>query len=498
MAVIDSISALANAENDEMIIETNNLNKAYLGVLYFAAVHFFFREFFQAVSLATLGLFSTWLFDATNWFDIAYIILILFWSICMEKQLLSLHSFQVGAAITVMVFWVNVLRKCIARKVVSILFGNSVVISSTIPGTNSLDLLPSLVFLKGIMVGFAVFVGGVVYVVKRLAAFFLALLIILLSFAQIFYTIFRMTGDPNDKESGCSSTYSSFYISQPWEPAELEVCAVGDPNDCVIIEPDSCEPNNSNPWCSFWTSFYKTYSMLLGEVDDDDFAGSRLATFFFCLYMFGVVIVLANVLIAIVTDSYSVIKNERAAVVFWSNRLDFVAEMDVIGSHVHNRCKRFINTDDSNWEERLGEIWNKFMYLFDDTEQRRHHGISPEFIAFNILRVGIVCVVIPLWIILGAVTVGLLWPPQVREYLLTSQLTRASKKGEEDAARLENVARLRQDVSAFHQELKDDIDRAREELSNIRVFLSDTKLGISREMKDLSRIVNELYGNTLD
>ena len=34
--------------------------------------------------------------------------------------------------------------------------------------------------------------------------------------------------------------------------------------------------------------------------------------FFFCLYMFGVVIVLANVLIAIVTDSYGVIKNERA------------------------------------------------------------------------------------------------------------------------------------------------------------------------------------------
>jgi len=35
--------------------------------------------------------------------------------------------------------------------------------------------------------------------------------------------------------------------------------------------------------------------MLLGEVDDNDFEDSSWATFFFCVYMFGVVIVLANV-----------------------------------------------------------------------------------------------------------------------------------------------------------------------------------------------------------
>lgn len=61
-----------------------------------------------------------------------------------------------------------------------------------------------------------------------------------------------------------------------------------------------------------WSSTYKTFSMLLGEVDDNDFKGNKWAVFFFCMYMFGVVIVLANVLIAIVTDSYGVIKNERA------------------------------------------------------------------------------------------------------------------------------------------------------------------------------------------
>jgi Ion transport protein len=308
--VIDSIDDRSNtAENHNA---TTSLNHGYLAVLYVAAIYFAFRELVQAVSLATLGLFSTWLSDATNWFDIVYIILILFWSICMEKQTLSLYSFRVGAALTVMVFWVNVLRKSLERKSSSSRFYNDALIPCIFGLTlriQPLYLPPLLVFLKGIMVGFAVFVGGVVYVVKRLAAFFLALLIILLAFAQIFYTIFRMTGDPDDPDSGCYTTNSTVYIYHPW--ILEEVCGFED-STCVHPEPGSCEPSNINPWCTFWTSFYKTYSMLLGEVDDDDFAGNTLATIFFCLYMFGVVIVLANVLIAIVTDSYSVIKNERA------------------------------------------------------------------------------------------------------------------------------------------------------------------------------------------
>lgn len=53
-----------------------------------------------------------------------------------------------------------------------------------------------------------------------------------------------------------------------------------------------------------------------------------IAQFLYIAFAFLVVILLSNVLIAIVTDSYGVIKNERSAMVFWANRLDFVAEMD--------------------------------------------------------------------------------------------------------------------------------------------------------------------------
>ena len=169
--------------------------------------------------------------------------------------------------------------------------------------------------MKSMIVGFAVFVGGVIYVVKRLTAFIGALTIILLAFTQIFYTLFRQMGEycPMGTSNGIPSIYVQFYTNV------TEVCAADDPTDCVDPAPKTCEPINDNPWCNFGTSFIRVYTMLLGEVDETDFGNNKWATFFFALFMFGVVIVLANVLIAIVTDSYSVIKNERAG------ELSFVA-----------------------------------------------------------------------------------------------------------------------------------------------------------------------------
>jgi len=86
----------------------------------------------------------------------------------------------------------------------------------------------------------------------------------------------------------------------------------------------------NSEFCEFGTSLFRVFEMLLGEVNEDDFKEDGLAIFFFYLFMFLVVILLANILIAIVTDSYGVIQNERAAIVFWSNRLDYTAEKDAI------------------------------------------------------------------------------------------------------------------------------------------------------------------------
>ena len=321
-----------------------------------------------------------------------------------------------------------------------------------------------------------------------------------------------------------------------------------DEENCVCSKLESCEPTNDNPWCNFWTSFYRCYTMLLGEVTEQDFFGSEMATVFFAAFMFGVVILLANVLIAIVTDSYSVIKNERAgenicsnllglvcfvsfcfhcdmnclrttfvifilyfvpaliyplhcviilsaqtAVVFWSNRLDFVAEMDVIS----NSFLRFRRKEDTvatfDEEDTFGrELWKKFMYLFEEEVANEDHGvISLEFVIYSLLRLFTAIFIIPVWIVLGAVTFGMLWPPQVREQLLTGRLTRRSTT--EVTNRMNQVLTLRQDLASFHTEIIMDMDRGRDEIEDIKIHLQGAKTEINIEMNKVKETVTELF-----
>lgn len=190
------------------------------------------------------------------------------------------------------------------------------------------------------------------------------------------------------------------------------------------------------------------------------------------------------------------------AVVFWSNRLDFVAETDVIGSNVSSGWKRLTGTESDESDDGvsmsfiLGEIWKKFIYLYDDSDYHSN-GIDVEFILLNLLRLGIACVIIPLWLIVGFGTLGILWPPQVREYLLTSSVSLQSEKGEEETYRLEKCETLRRDVEAFQNEVRKDIDQGKEDVLNLRMLVSDARAEIATEMKDVKRIVMELYENNL-
>ena len=271
LAVIESL----NVRNTDAIEFDHRL----LIPLYLAASWFVLREMVQVISLASLGLFKTWLNDPINWFDISYFFLIYFWAVVMTSEALNNTLFQFGTCVTCGVLWFAL-----------------------------------VLFLRNHFVGFAVFVGGVVYVVKRLFVFLVSLIIILVMFSQIFSTIFRQSGT-------CglgSEVYPNPYTKKPLDCTNNEITGQ---SECVQTEYfhtfETCEPTNQHPWCNFWTSFLKSYTMLLGEVDDAVFRDAEpnvtsLANFFYGLFMFSVVIVLANVLIAIVTDSYGVIKNERS------------------------------------------------------------------------------------------------------------------------------------------------------------------------------------------
>jgi hypothetical protein len=412
----------------------NQISGAFLSPLYIGAGYFLVREIIQMISLISLKSFNIWIYDGSNWLNVAFIVLVLYWTILMQTGMGDREAFRTGTALSVIVLWLKVLA-----------------------------------FLRNMLIDFAVFAGGVFYVFRRLVAFLTALMIILIGFSQMFVTVFQQT----------------------------DYCI-----DFVNVTKSECptdENKETRPFCNYWTSFLSVYTMLLGEVDETFFETSRVATFFFIIFMFLVVILLANVLIAIVTDSYKVIQDERAAIVFWTNRLDFVAEMDAIanGPWKHNIRKFFGAKDTSDHNGHVDvsfgkEFWKRLMDLFEDEVDDNF--MSVEFWAYIFLRVVAFVFIIPAWIALGIFSAGWLWPPQLREYIFTSTVSKHSSESErEDELRKTQVLMLQREVKELAEEMTQELKVDRIQVVQMKSAVADRRAEIAGEMKHIKRIMTMLF-----
>jgi ankyrin repeat protein len=152
-------------------------------MLYVGASYFLFRELIQIVALWSLGSVTSWFYDTTNWLDMAVITMCFYYAILMSHGSgtdddwgIGAKEFRSGCAFTKGVLW-----------------------------------LAMIYFLKSTQVDFAVFLGGVFYVVQRLVAFLLAVGVILLAFAQMFFIVYRQEPvctfklcDPDDPLQNCT------------------------------------------------------------------------------------------------------------------------------------------------------------------------------------------------------------------------------------------------------------------------------------------------------
>jgi ankyrin repeat protein len=208
--------------------------------LFVGASYFLLRELVQLFSLIQLGSFSSWWLDAQNWLDVAVIFLVSYYAVLMleEGSGIDNNKFRSGVAFTQGILYLDV-----------------------------------IVYLKSTYVDFAVFVGGVLHVVQRLSAFLIAVAVILLAFAQMFYFIY----------------------------VDTILCA--DPGD----------PECDFPHCNFEFSLLKVYTMMMGEIGNERRYSvgptSLVAQLLYVSYAFLVVILLSNVLIAIVSIAANSVLN---------------------------------------------------------------------------------------------------------------------------------------------------------------------------------------------
>jgi hypothetical protein len=442
---------------EESSIPGNKLIPLYLGVVYF-----FIREFIQIVSLISLKSVDLWLYSIGNWLNVAFIFLVLYWTVLMQLGTGERNRFQTGVALSVTILWLKLLA-----------------------------------FLRNMLIEFAVFVGGLFYVLRRLVAFIMASTISLVAFSQMFYTVFQQT------EYCQHQLYSTL---------------TGD----EILSLEQCDNGLLAEFCHSFYTFLALYTMYLGNVNDNKFndyfqyshnsSGYYFpghifsnATFLYIIFIFLVCILMSNVLIAIVIDRYKVIQDKRATIVFWTNRLDFVAEMDAIANGPwKSRFKRSFGfgkggneADGEGGPASLGhswgkEFWKRLMDLFED--EIDEGVVSFEFVCYTLLRVVTAVFVIPLWLTLGIFTVGWLWPPQVREFVFTSTVTKFSSVSEkENELRKTQVKQLEQEVNVLRDDLLQELALGRTLVIQMKALVAERKQEIMNEMKQIKRIMTMLF-----
>jgi len=460
-----------NGEAIEVPIpEETTLEHIFRYGLFLGVAYFLLRELTQLASLVGLGLgLGSWFVDTTNWLDVMVISMVgTFAALMSDPEGLKADgnpenlwgadkkAFRAGCAFTKMVLWVAVVY-----------------------------------FLKSLSINFAVFLDGVIYVVKGLVAFIMAVFCILLAFSLMFYILYR-------EEEMCDE--------------ELMKTVSND------AHPD-CEP--SFPHCEFGISLLKTYSMMMGEIGSETrYDGIIMAQILYILYAFFVVILLSNVLIAIVTDSYEFIQNDRAAIVFWTNRLDFVAETDGIQSiilgcfgcgpsskgaagaptRVQERPggTTILDGDDDDEienQEIMGYIWASITGLFTDTHYYEDEKVSfwnIEFWVFAAYQCFALLVVIPVWIVLGIVTVGILWPPQVREYMLLQSETGQVSQQSRERQKLEQLREIQNDIAQLKAEIQKEIENDRSDMIRMKMDVENNQAEVLSDLQQIKELMTTL------
>jgi len=343
--------------------------------------------------------------------------------------------------------------------------------------------IKTMLFLRSLSVEFSVFTNGMLNVLVGLKVFFIALILFVLMF---------------------TTSFKALFFKSPW-----------------CKEPD----NESEPLCQpgasgTWQAFLFTFNMLLGEVQSDPFIAnadkSPTSVIFFVLFMVVVVVLLANVLIAIVTEHYSLVRNERASIVFWRDRLDFIAEMDALTNFLFNFTNKFSkdksvpHSDLVSQENQDSSIasntipsrsrdedkyydhntWDGLMEIFEPSDDLLL--FSWEFFLLTLLRL-CALIAIPIWLVLGFIPFGLLLPGQVRRRMLSTKSDNDKVGGNQNDYRLNQLKVMHKGMKQWQESVEIEMASDRKNVIVIKNTVMELQSDVMRQMKEIKQIMTMLF-----
>jgi hypothetical protein len=438
LAIVEAV----NIRFQETTEDIPALSKRLLYPLYIGATYFLCREVVNLLSLLSLGALRSWAREPSTFLNVLYIFALFFWTIHMDRGSLAKEFFRFGVAMSILLIWAKFLG-----------------------------------YLRNMLIDFAVFTGGVFHVIRRLAAFLVCLTIILVAFSRMFFTLFRQSDYCRGDNPANDWTEES--VLNDLRSDKLAIHA----------------------WCDSWDSFLKVFTFLLGDIDGTLFDDNPVALALFVFFVFLVVILLANVLIAIVADSYKIIQDQRSAIVFWTNRLNYIAQMDAIANGPWKRLmyeglgmkqpiKKFGSSETTNIFGK--DQWDALMHFIEAEIEGTVFVVG--YLAVVLLRIFVLVCVIPAWVVLGICTAGWLWPPQIREYVLTSAVSRHNSESEkEEELRSTQLVKMKAEIVALGEELRQELALDRAQVIQTKSLMAQRKAEIEREMKNVKRLLVMLF-----
>jgi len=437
LTVKKSLTLRFKEKLEEPIIDIKELIVLIVGISYF-----FIREMIQIMSFISMKAVSIWFYDVSSWLNVFFVALIGFWTAMMNTGGLDNDLFRTGTALTVAIIWFKF-----------------------------------VIFFRQTFQTFAVFWGAMIYILRRLTFFVMAMVIFLIAFTQMFTT---------------EKMHTRYYNEACFPLLNATVKNERAPQCTPDPEPYA--------YCNYFRTFLHMLTMLLGEVDDGEFT-EPFDLLFFLLFMVLMVVILATVLIAIVTDSYKIVQTQRSAIVFWTNRLHFVAQVDAISSGFQNEhFRRRLGTKKYRYEEgrfhgnagmAFGkEFWKSLIDLFEDEVDASV--MSADFWIYNTMRLIAAVVIIPAWFSLGLLSLGWLWPPQLREFFWTAPVTKYAEVSEEELRKTQ-VMLLDKEVKALSVEITHELTIDRIEVVQMKSSVADKRAEIANEMRHIKNIMTRLF-----
>ena len=111
------------------------------------------------------------------------------------------------------------------------------------------------------------------------------------------------------------------------------------------------------------------------------------------------------------------------------------------------------------------------------------------------LRVFVAMFLIPFWLLLGILSAGWLWPPQVREGLFVQAVSVPEELGEgkEMEKRIEEVTLLKKGLKTVKGQLTGQFTEDRKDIAALKDQVKGIKRELKEEMKNIKVVMTSLF-----